>query len=154
VTADLTAWLRARFDEKQRRILAGWDSDGVARVATMWTGKDPSYTTVASDHGDGLWVADGREVTDARDVRILWDPTIELAEVDAKRRIVDRHTQKVGTNVTRGTCAECGGSDWKPVNADGLLEPFPWVMPWPCPTLRLLALPFAGHPGYREEWKP
>jgi len=25
---------------------------------------------------------------------------------------------------------------------------------WPCRTLRLLALPHADRPGYREEWKP
>ncbi|MGZ4565945.1 MAG: DUF6221 family protein [Blastococcus sp.] len=24
----------------------------------------------------------------------------------------------------------------------------------PCPTLRLLALPYAGYPGYRDEWRP
>lgn len=28
------------------------------------------------------------------------------------------------------------------------------VVPGPCPTLRLLALPYAGHPDYRDEWKP
>lgn len=25
---------------------------------------------------------------------------------------------------------------------------------WPCPTLRTLALAFAGHPDYQEAWKP
>lgn len=25
---------------------------------------------------------------------------------------------------------------------------------WPCRTLRALALPYAEHPDYREEWKP
>lgn len=25
---------------------------------------------------------------------------------------------------------------------------------WPCPTLRLLALPYEGRPGYRAEWRP
>lgn len=24
----------------------------------------------------------------------------------------------------------------------------------PCPTLRLLSLPFADHPDYRQEWRP
>lgn len=24
----------------------------------------------------------------------------------------------------------------------------------PCPTLRLLARPYADHPDYREEWRP
>ena len=26
--------------------------------------------------------------------------------------------------------------------------------PAPCPTLRLLALPYAGYPGFRDEWRP
>jgi len=26
--------------------------------------------------------------------------------------------------------------------------------PVPCATLRLLALPYAGYPGYRAEWRP
>jgi hypothetical protein len=29
----------------------------------------------------------------------------------------------------------------------------PYVL-WPCPTVRLLALPFAGHPDLQEEWRP
>lgn len=24
----------------------------------------------------------------------------------------------------------------------------------PCPTLRMLALPYADHPDYRQEWRP
>ena len=29
-----------------------------------------------------------------------------------------------------------------------------YAVPWPCPTLQLLALPYAGHADYRDEWKP
>jgi hypothetical protein len=29
-----------------------------------------------------------------------------------------------------------------------------WGADWPCLTLRLLALPYADRPGYREEWRP
>jgi hypothetical protein len=25
---------------------------------------------------------------------------------------------------------------------------------WPCLTVRLLALPSAGRPGYRDQWRP
>jgi hypothetical protein len=38
-----------------------------------------------------------------------------------------------------GTCATC--DDWYGGGQD-----------WPCPTLRLLALPYADHPGYEPEW--
>jgi hypothetical protein len=47
------------------------------------------------------------------------------AECEAKRRIVGLHP-----------CDNCGAA-------------FD-----PCETLRLLALPYADHPDYREEWRP
>jgi hypothetical protein len=82
-------------------------------------------------------------------------PNRVLAECDAKRRIVERHeplrSEHVHARAER--CAECGGNDWRP-DAMGVLEVHPWAMPWPCPTLRLLALPYAGHPAFREEWRP
>jgi hypothetical protein len=67
-----------------------------------------------------------------------------VAEVTAKRRIVELHKSTAGMN-TYGArvvaCDSCGASDEYPVR-------------FPCPTLRLLALPYADHPDYREEWKP
>lgn len=75
------------------------------------------------------------------------------AEREAKRRIIERHAIK--ERLPPGAppiCSECGGSDWKP-ESPGVEFPFPWVMPWPCPTLRLLALPYDDHPDYREEWR-
>lgn len=83
--ARLVAWIEAG----RSRILNGWDSDGKARVATMWTGPEPGYTTVAADSGDGVWVADGREVTDARHVHVLYDPAHELAVYAALRAVVE-----------------------------------------------------------------
>ena len=55
-----------------------------------------------------------------------------LAECEAKRAIVELH-HAAGRS---GLCDECHSKVW------------------PCPTLRLLALPHAGHPDYREEWRP
>lgn len=56
-------------------------------------------------------------------------PPRMLAEVEAKRRLMEGHN---GPDI--GIC-QC--------NAD-----------CPCPTLRLLALPYADHPDYRTEWRP
>lgn len=73
------------------------------------------------------------------------DPARVLAEVGAKRRIVKRHrpwrededdVTVSGGRLQAGQCYECEGQ---------------WV---PCPTLRLLALPYAAHPGYLAEWAP
>ena len=55
-----------------------------------------------------------------------------MAEREAKRRIVELHH----TAGRSGLCDECHSKVW------------------PCPTLRLLALPYADHPDYREEWRP
>ncbi len=60
-------------------------------------------------------------------------PTRILARAAADRRIVELH----------GDQHEC--PDWQNSSA------YPYIG---CDTLRLLALPYAGHDGYREEWKP
>ncbi|MET9950134.1 DUF6221 family protein [Streptomyces sp. NPDC006339] len=74
----------------------------------------------------------------------LHDPTRVLAEVDAKRRIVDEHP-----NVNDGDCGACVKGHWGyPTHGGSSPER------WPCPTLRLLALPYAEHPDYDEAWRP
>jgi hypothetical protein len=50
-----------------------------------------------------------------------------LAECEAKRRIVAEHEGEP-------SCETC------------------YLVDAPCPTLRLLALPYAGHEDYREGW--
>lgn len=65
-------------------------------------------------------------------------PARVLARCEADRMIVDLHEQ-VG-----GFCTMCGD-----VLNTGLE-----VSPAPCLTLRALALPYADHPGYREQWQP
>jgi hypothetical protein len=58
-----------------------------------------------------------------------------LAECDAKRRIVELHEAPNRPDYLRSYCVACGDS-------------------FPCPTLRLLALPYADHPDYQPEWRP
>jgi hypothetical protein len=63
-----------------------------------------------------------------------------LAEIDAKRRIIDLHDSD-GAH----TCAAVDDA-WGQVDT--------YVRN--CPTLRLMAVPYAkaGREGYREEWRP
>jgi len=65
--------------------------------------------------------------------RSVWPPERVLAEVEAKRRMLDLHQS------TAGQHPDFCGHDMHEL---------------PCPTVRLLALPYAGHEGYREEWRP
>jgi hypothetical protein len=65
-----------------------------------------------------------------------WDPARVLAEVEAKRRILDEHDP---SPTTKTCCPTCRDYD-EPIQA-------------PCPTVRLLAQPYADRPGWREEWR-
>ena len=66
---------------------------------------------------------------------VNWDPARALAEVDAKRRLLDLHPY-AGMLSAPESCEPCAAH------------------PGPCATLRLLTLPYADRPGYREEWRP
>ena len=66
-----------------------------------------------------------------------WDPARVIAEIDAKRRLLDEH--QIDRNSECETCRERG------------LER---NQVWPCLTVRLLAVVYADRPGYREEWRP
>lgn len=137
----IVEFLWARLDEDEqvaRRATAGrwaWIDPGgrhkialVAVIATDW------QMVVPSGSGDvypSRWDADHI----ARH-----DPARVLREVEAKRRIVELHSETElqndeGENVGAG-CADCAHFDW------------------PCETLRLLALSYADHPGYDESWRP
>jgi hypothetical protein len=64
------------------------------------------------------------------------DPARALAEVDAKRRIIDRAT---------GTRAWAIGESGRTAGTAVSLAN---------DTLRALALPYTDHPDYRDEWRP
>jgi hypothetical protein len=89
-------------------------------------------SATAEEAGDWLWVKRSR------------------AEREAKRRIVDLHPPTDPYNREGDRyCRRCLSPGYDTGYPDE------WCQDdWPCPTLRLLALPFADHPDYREEWKP
>lgn len=74
-----------------------------------------------------------------------WDPARVLAEVAAKRRILDEHQPIDG--VSWHGCTTCDAQGWGSCGCAGSGD-------WPCDTVKLLALPYADHPDYREEWRP
>jgi hypothetical protein len=108
---DLITWLRAQLDDDER----------VAQEAISWTWR-PELTNefVSAEH-----IA-------------RWDPARVLAEVEAKRRILDLHEQAVPDGHDqmgyRFACEHCAQTT-------------------PCPTLRLLAQPYAERDGWQEEWR-
>lgn len=143
MTDTLLAFLRARLDEDaadaQRaaeELGARWRYDGQHVVA------EAEGDMVATGSLDELEAERGAHVA-------RHDPARVLAEVEAKRQLVLLHgraTLRAGGGAqhfdTTTVCRSCEPSYQFPDQS------------WPCPTLRLLALPYAGHPDYREEWRP
>lgn len=125
---DLIEFLRARLDEDFEAVRLAL---GVNVMAGIQHG-EPAPRWVPSPKGDaGVWDTDGvprvkfvwsRE----RDHIVRHDPARVLAEVEAKRRIVDRYA-------------------W--LREHGDTGDAAWVLP-------LLAAVYATHPDYRPEWAP
>ena len=90
------------------------------------------------------------------------DPVRVLAEVDAKRRILDEHpevttysTDFAGTErieVPEWACGRCADPTDGRSGID--IGNGRWHEEFPCRTLRLLALAYADHPDYQQEWRP
>lgn len=140
LVTDFVVWLRAQLDDDERgpRSLSGesWSAAeevfGVRRITVDYATVMvvPAVLSVRAEH-----IA-------------RWDPARVLAEVDAKRRIIDEHYVATGYDGHRAdadVCGRCAEDD----QAGGSVGD-----PWPCTTLRLLALPYSGRPGYRQEWRP
>jgi hypothetical protein len=96
----------------------------LARIA-----EDEAYARELMDNGPE-WVAEAHSFG-ADFPRVL-------AECEAKRQIAGLHGNVVpGDTIEERGMAFC---------ADDLNQA-------PCPTLRALALPYANHPDYRDEWR-
>ncbi|MER6027197.1 DUF6221 family protein [Streptomyces sp. NPDC001851] len=134
----LERFLRARFQEEER----------VARDATA--GAPGAVWGVMADHIEQVLTSQHRGTTHtplvqfgAEDpVRLLThvarhDPARVLRNVEAGRALLAEHRPAAD-----GRCRTCAAT----ARASRA--------PAPCATLRLLALPFAGHPEYDEAWRP
>lgn len=132
--SDLAAWLRAQLDEDER----------VARVASPgpWRVDSETYAEAIYGASDEAVIAGGRwggeasvfdSTADAIHIA-RHDPARVLAEVAAKRKILELHPA-AGLLSAPDLCGSCA------------------AYPGPCDTLRLLALPYAGMRGWREEWR-
>lgn len=131
---DLIAFYRDRLDEDERSAL-DWQRHKQARTEQFMN--DPRRQHVSPFR---------KPVTDAQlsehAYHDRFDPARVLREVEAKRRILDEHPILTAGRV----CTRC--SDYAEPG-----EVFREV-PGPCATVRLLALPYADHDDFREEWKP
>jgi hypothetical protein len=137
---DLVTWLRAQLDDDERVALAAtagpWRHDATKhwrKPGTTWfeesvfagpAGADATCVAGTGEADDPQSMADARHIA-------RWDPARVLAEVEAKRRIVDWLVD----------CADKAlHGDWWNLEVDD--------------AFKAIALPYAARPGYREEWRP
>ncbi|MFI0900582.1 DUF6221 family protein [Streptomyces sp. NPDC020983] len=131
MTEDLIAFLNARLNE---------DQQAAQHVAA-------EYGETWRDDDDWVRGSNGADVVDEPGAPVAHiarhDPAFVLADIDAKRRIMECHEPWVAENGDT-ICGRCGREhiDGRPGGH------------FPCQTLRLLALPYADHPDYRPEWAP
>jgi hypothetical protein len=151
---DIVTFIKARLDE----------DEAVAHAAALQIAERAVAPAYAAEHVDraGKWVVrpwlysgrvepsmgmsgpDRVEIATVANEHIArHDPARVLREVEAKRQITECHESWVAGNGDT-ICGRCGREhiDGRPGGH------------FPCQTLRLLALPFTGHPDYREDWRP
>jgi len=129
--SDLATFLRARLAEDEQAAREA--QPGPWHIGNA---VDPTQPCNVHTFPTAGGVADGLRWLDAEHI-VRHAPARVLAEVEAKRRIINEHQQ-----ATPGWCATCDiPGDYK-------------GLPEGCMTVRLLALPYADHSVYREEWRP
>jgi Family of unknown function (DUF6221) len=126
MTNDLVAFILARLDEDER----------IARAAgayyPSWAYDRETFTVANAESPIAARKADGRSpINDVDGEHIArHDPARVLRDVEGKRRLVDTVTAERPVNS-------------RPVDAALALT-----------VLRLTALAWSDHPGYRAEWAP
>ncbi|MFE1361300.1 DUF6221 family protein [Streptomyces harbinensis] len=134
---DLVQWLRVQHDADDR--IARRAGDSFRQIGE--TG------VIVATEGDRAEECASANWAGVAEHIVTHDPARVLREVDAKRRILEIHhviggwEDEDGQDIGLG-CNECGYSA-EYSDRGG----------W-CDTVRLLALPYADRPGYREEWRP
>ncbi|GAB3376343.1 DUF6221 family protein [Amycolatopsis echigonensis] len=151
---DLIAFLRARLNEEDSAAMLaeGYGLHGPWQPGQrMWIdGEAKYYHSVLSwsQHGAAhVILIHGDNGTVAAHIA-RFGPDRVRREVCAKRQIIDEHgpeTRDVG-GWQRGTETIC-----RTCRYDDGLDTYPYGR---CPTIRLLALAYADHPDYRQEWRP
>lgn len=149
---ELVEFLRARFDEDEHTARAATPAPwrhglfGLTSGADLGTARFEDAVFAGPTGHDAVRVAGTGEVREEQTAEdaihiARHGPARVLAEVAAKKQILDEHICPC-PEPDCGDCGACSGEH----HADPTTAP--------CRTVRLLALTYADHPDYREEWRP
>lgn len=157
MTTDLSGWLLEQIAEDEQVARAS-QGDPARPGAGVWTRQcshldedfepeKPGHDNCCVVAGDITIYDEGGHGPEDADHIARWDPARVLAECEVKRRLVKMHAD----DQEHYCPSEDAGSEY-----------YNYMNGWAeekdnlqiCPTLKLLALPYADRPGYREEWKP
>ncbi len=165
MTADLVAWLTQVWDEQEkaaREATEGpWEAEASSCINRLPGGKADEwvawYIRSPADDGENGWSMVAAVERDARDQKLwggIWnpadaafiaanDPASVLARIAADRQILALHQPlRLDFDPITG-CSTCSHrNDWEELQ-----------VPYPCPTVRLLAQPQADRPGFEEAWR-
>ena len=149
--SDLVAFLEARFADDERDARAAAAANPGA-AATRWVAEQVDHRSSTGLRGKAWAVVPERVkgvaiAISPSGVRPLCvthigrhDPARVLAEAEAKRMIMEEHG------------IECPGEEFQHCRVCHDYSRHDATRA-PCRTLRLLALPYADHENYREEWR-
>jgi hypothetical protein len=145
---ELTRWLGQQLDKDER----------IARAATPgpWVANKHEYgAEVYTESGEGVAFdhdAGGVGWDDA-DFIATHDPARVLREIDAKRQLLDDYTVTARIRDEAAVRIKAAGSqpDAKDLDTWDRAQREAAILEGP---VKLLALPFADRPGYKESWRP
>jgi hypothetical protein len=137
MSGDLVAFLRARLDEDEQVARAAAEPEGACWVGSSESGHPWRFSegrgvyAEIENVGESRWPQIvGADADAVQDHVAVHDPARVLAEVAAKRALLDAMIGPALSVARAGTC-------------DAGLA-----------TARFLALPYADHPDYQEAWRP
>ena len=137
---ELVRWLGEQLDRDREIAVAA-----KRQVGDDWGIGDEPYGFILSDGDTVAYYEEAGSDTAmsrAAAVHAAQHPRrIMLREIDAKRQLLALHQEKQEQGYGSDLCTECGFGE--------VGQSY-----YPCATLRLLALPYANRPGYREDWRP
>lgn len=155
----LITWLRAVLDDDEQIARAALDP----KHSGEWVWRKDSRTTVRTEDGTPIEPAASGVERGPHIAR--WHPARVLAEIAAKRAILDHESGKFEVQAdvdfsTDGDMVEVtrvGRGTVPPGRMDVSQEEFRRRFCEPAPPsqiVRILAQPYAGRPGYQDQWRP